>query len=63
MAKKVTVDQSLCIGCGNCASACPECFEMVDGKSHVKDTCDDRKCDLQAVADNCPVMAITVIDE
>ena len=27
---KATVDKSLCIGCGLCADACPEVFEMDD---------------------------------
>lgn len=61
MALKASVDKSLCIACGSCISTCPECFEWgEDGKSQVKETCDDRKCDLQSAADNCPVMAITV---
>lgn len=61
MAKKVTVDKNLCIACGSCISGCPDCFEWgEDGKSQVKETCDDRKCDLLDIADNCPVQAITV---
>lgn len=61
MSLKASVDKDLCIACGSCVSACPDCFEFgEDGKAQVKDTCDDRKCDLHSVADNCPVMAISV---
>lgn len=57
----VEVDKSLCIGCGACAGSCPDCFEMgEDGKSHVKKTCKENCCDLDEVAANCPVQAITV---
>jgi ferredoxin len=56
---KVTVDDNLCIGCGACVSACPECFELnEDGKSVV--ITDQCNCDLEEVALNCPVQAITV---
>jgi ferredoxin len=56
---KVSVDKELCIGCGACISACPECFGYdEDGKSHViGESCD---CDLHEVALNCPVQAISV---
>jgi len=59
---KVTVDQEICIGCGACVSACPECFELnEDGKSIV--TSDACGCDLHEVALDCPVQAITVTEE
>jgi ferredoxin len=59
---KVKVDSEVCIGCGACVSACPECFELnEEGKSHVvSQSCD---CDLHEEALNCPVQAITVTDE
>lgn len=58
---KVKIDKSLCIGCGTCASLCPECFEIdEDGKSHFKEGADSSKCDLKSVADACPVQAIIV---
>jgi ferredoxin len=57
---KVSVDQDMCIGCGACISACPECFEFnEEGKSRViSQEC--ANCDLEEVALNCPVQAITV---
>ena len=57
---KITIDDSLCTGCGLCASNCPEVFEVGDDSlAHVvSDTC--ATCDLKDVADQCPVNAITV---
>jgi ferredoxin len=61
MALKPTVDKNLCIACGHCIQVCDACFEWGDdGKSQVKESCDDRKCDLQDAADNCPVAAISI---
>lgn len=59
---KITVDEDVCIGCGACVSACPECFELnEDGKSKaIADTC---SCDLEEVALNCPVQAINIEEE
>lgn len=59
---KIVVDQEICIGCGSCVSACPECFELnADGKSQV--TSEVCSCDLDEVALDCPVQAITVTDK
>jgi len=58
---KITVDEDVCIGCGACVSACPECFELnEDGKSVV--TNQECSCDLDEVALNCPTQAITVTE-
>lgn len=60
MAKKVTVDQNLCIGCGACASLCPEAFELnSEGKSQFIGK-GDEDCDFEMVAGSCPVAAIKV---
>lgn len=57
---KVTVDESLCTGCGLCASNCPEVFEIGDDNlAHVVSG-DGANCDLKDVAEQCPVGAITV---
>ena len=57
---KVTVDESLCTGCGLCAASCPEVFEVgEDNKAHVKSE-NPGNCDLNQVASECPVDAIKV---
>lgn len=57
---KVTVDVSTCIGCGLCEQSCPDVFEVQgDGIAHVKAvTC--ATCNLQEVADSCPVNSIKI---
>lgn len=61
--KKVTVNKDLCIGCGTCASLCPEVFELKDDmKSHIKSGADldkNKECIVEA-KDACPVQAIEV---
>lgn len=64
MAKKIEIDKSLCIGCGNCESACPECFEIgEDGKAQVKKEVVDCGCDLEEIESNCPAQAITFTEK
>lgn len=60
---KVKVDKNKCIGCGACESLCPDCFELIDGVSNVKN--DGKNCGdcAKEAADMCPVGAITVEDE
>jgi ferredoxin len=62
---KVTVDRDICIGSGNCAQDCPPVFEIVDGKSHVKvDTVpESEEENAQQAVDDCPVSAISVVEE
>jgi ferredoxin len=59
---KFHVNKEVCIGCGTCISACPECFEFdEDGKSQVKtDTTGD--CDQKTIIDDCPVRAISLVE-
>ena len=57
----VTVDESLCTGCGLCSSTCPEIFEVGDDNmARVKGASGD--CDLNEVAASCPVEAIKVTE-
>ncbi|MCX6809488.1 MAG: ferredoxin [Candidatus Berkelbacteria bacterium] len=58
---KITVDREKCIGCSTCVNLCGDCFELIDGKSRVKDNVDKcESCDLDEVATACPVGAITL---
>jgi len=62
---KPKVDKNKCIGCGLCASTCPDVFELdEDGKSIVKEDADCEKADCcKEAADNCPAKAITLGEE
>ncbi|MBU5575085.1 MAG: ferredoxin [Candidatus Aenigmatarchaeota archaeon] len=56
MIKLVKVDKNKCIGCGACASVCPDGFEIKNGKSTVKNK--KAKCIEEAIS-VCPVGAIS----
>jgi len=60
---KVIVDENLCIGCGLCVSSCGKVFELRDGKSYIINQDDYDDCDLNEVAESCPVSAIEIIVE
>ena len=58
---RINVDDSLCTGCGLCASNCPEIFEIGDDNIAHVIAAKSVACDLKDVADQCPVSAISVI--
>ena len=53
--QKVKIDRAKCFGCGVCQSICPGGFEMIDGKSRIKDA--NAECVERAIR-ACPVAAI-----
>ncbi|MCX6821524.1 MAG: ferredoxin [Candidatus Aenigmarchaeota archaeon] len=61
MAKiKIIHDVEACIGCGACASVCPDNWEMKGAKSKPKKTeVADIGCNQEA-ADVCPVQCIKI---
>ncbi len=62
--KKVDVDREKCIGCATCVNLCPEVFEMKEGKSSVRENAPEKcDCDLEEVAESCPIEAITISEE
>lgn len=57
---RVSVDKSMCVGCGLCASVCAEVFELdAEGKAEVvADTTGDNAISVQEAVECCPVGAI-----
>jgi ferredoxin len=56
----ITVDASLCTGCGLCESSCPEVFKMGDDNIAQVIGSECANCDVKEVAADCPVEAIQV---
>lgn len=59
---KVKIDQTACVGCGQCQILCPEIFETrEDGKAHVrKSEVRGGECMFDEVVDNCPAKSISI---
>lgn len=59
---KAEIDREGCIGCGLCASTCPEVFRMADdGLAEVySDLQSDTEDSAEEAAENCPVDVISV---
>ena len=53
------IDKNKCTGCGVCVNICPEGFEVVDGKSEIKDQ--SAAC-INKAASSCPQSAIISSD-
>jgi len=65
MAKILTIDEELCIGCGTCAEICPEVFELNESieKAQVKNQDACSQCNCEEAINNCPVGAISWKEE
>ena len=58
---KVKVNNEACIGCGACASICPDVFEINDdglSKAKVEEVQDDKKQEVADAKESCPTGAI-----
>jgi NAD-dependent dihydropyrimidine dehydrogenase PreA subunit len=57
----VTIDENLCIGCGDCVNLCPQQILYI-GEDDVCHVTDSRRCDrLRGCERACPTEAIQVI--
>jgi ferredoxin len=61
MAFKIVQDRNACIGCGACASICPDNWVMEGNKSKPKKTKIDKLGCNQEAADSCPVQCIKIV--
>lgn len=61
--KKITVDQSLCLGCYSCVGIDPEHFEFEDGLSKVISNENLNSTELLNAIDSCPTDAIKITEE
>jgi len=62
---KVEVDEETCTGCGLCEDTCPEVFELGDETASVKVDVvpDNAKEECRQAVEDCPVEAITIVEE
>ncbi len=58
---KIKVDPNKCIGCGICATTCPDVFKMLEDKAIViKPDLDEIKEEHRESVETCPVDAISI---
>lgn len=65
MAKlRITVDHNICVGNAMCETFAPKVFVLnEDRQSEAVDPEADTEANILEAAENCPVSAITVVDE
>jgi ferredoxin len=64
MAKVIKVNEAECIGCGTCVGIADEYFELKDNVSKViREYSEDGAEVIQDAVDNCPVKAISIVEE
>jgi ferredoxin len=61
---KVNVDMNLCQSHGECVLVAPDVFDLGDDDvlTWKEDVPDDRRQDMEAAVDACPMMAISIED-
>ena len=60
---KVKVNKDACIGCGACASICPDVFELNDdglSEAKVEEVKEEFQDEVRDAADSCPTGAIEI---
>jgi ferredoxin len=62
MSFKIEVVEDECIGCGACAAACSDVFEMDGDKAKAKQTEIEEVGCAQEAAESCPVTCIKVTE-
>ena len=61
---RITVDHNICVGNAMCETFAPKVFVLNDDRqSEVADAEGDTVANILEAAENCPVSAITVVDE
>lgn len=62
--KKVVIDQSGCIGCGNCVAISPDVFQMNDEDlAEVYAQPNDINDEVLEAVDSCPTEVISIEEE
>ncbi len=62
MNKIVMIDESLCIGCGQCVEICPKKILFLDLKTSKCKVSDETKCGkAQCCEKICPVKAVKIV--
>ena len=62
MNKIVIIDESLCIGCGQCVEICPKKILFIDVQTNICKVTDELKCGKARCCEKiCPVKAIKIV--